>query len=384
MNRPPTVMICAVEPSGDALGGALMEALAARAPGIRFCGCGGPVMMARGMESLFDIRAFSVMGPVAALKALPAAMRSARQLADCAAREKADAAVLIDSWAFSKIAAERIRKASPETMLIKYVAPQVWASRPKRAEKLGRLFDGVITLFEFEKPWFETHGVRTVCAGHSGFQSLMAARGGGSAFRERHGGADRPLVILAPGSRRAEIRQLADRFRRAIDFVRRDAPALKIAIPVAPGRENDIRAAFEGWDAAPILIGPEEKIAAFDAADAALAASGTLSTELAICGTPMVVAYRFDPLTAAWGRAVVTSKWAALVNIAEDASVIPEFIQEDCRPAALAKALAPLLSGADARARQLNAFPAALAKLGTGGPPAAETAAEAVLAWIKD
>ncbi len=384
MTRPLKVMICAVEPSGDALGGALMAALSARAPGVAFSGCGGPVMASQGLASLFDIGAFSVMGPVDALKALPAALNGARALADHAARENVDAAVLIDSWAFSKIAATRIRKASPQTALIKYVAPQVWASRPKRAETLARLFDGVITLFEFETPWFEKHGVGTVCAGHSGFQEMMRGRGGGAGFRDKYRIGDGPLVLLAPGSRRAEIRQLTERFRKAIDIVRTDLLALKIAIPVAPGREADIAAAFDGWDAAPLLIAAAEKTAAFDAADAGLVASGTLSTELAICGAPMVVAYRFDPVSAAWGRSVVTSKWASLINIAAGAEIIPEFIQEKCEPPALAKALGRLLTDADARARQRDAFPAALAKLGTGGPPAAETAARAVLGWVKD
>ncbi len=384
MNRPLKVMVCAVEPSGDALGGALMAALSARAPGISFSGCGGPAMKARGLDSLFDIGAFSVMGPVAALKALPAAQNGARDLANHAVQEDVDAAVLIDSWAFSKLAAERIRKASPRTALIKYVAPQVWASRPKRAETLAQIFDSLITLFEFETPWFENHSVRTVCAGHSGFQELTRTRGGGAAFREKHQIGDAPLVILAPGSRRGEIRQLAERFRAAIDIARADSPALKIAIPVAPGRGDDIRDAFEGWDVAPLLVAADEKPAAFDAADAGLVASGTLSTELAICGTPMVVAYRFGPITAAWGRSVVTSKWASLINIAAQADIIPEFIQEKCEPSALATALQQLLTDADVRAGQLNAFPAALEKLGTGGAPAAETAADAILSWIND
>ncbi len=378
------VMVCAVEPSGDALGAALMEALKKRSANIRFVGCGGPAMTAEGLSSLFDISAFSVMGPVDALKALPAAQRGARQLAEEAAKSQVDAVVLIDSWAFSRLAAEKIRKAAPRAKCVKYVAPQVWASRPKRAARLAQFFDGLITLFEFETPWFEKFGVRTICAGHSGFQALKNAERGGDEFREKHGLTNAPIVILAPGSRRAEIRHLAKPFRTAIDMVRRDRPTIKLVIPVAPGCADDVRAAFEGWDAAPLLIGPEDKAAAFDAADAGLISSGTLSTELAICGTPMVVAYRFDPISAAWGRAVVTTRWASLINIASGAEIIPEFVQEKCRPEAMATTLSGLLADENARARQLNAFPAALAQLGAGGPPAADRAAEAVLAWIGD
>lgn len=384
MTEPLKVMICAVEPSADALGGALMAALAERAPDIQFSGCGGPDMAARGLDSLFDIAPFAIMGPVAALKALPAARRGAQALADHGAREKIDAAVFIDSWAFSKIAAERMRKSAPQARLIKYVAPQIWASRPKRAQALAKLFDGVITLFAFETALFEGRGARVICAGHSGFQAVRKSPGDSAAFRERYALGDAPLVAMAPGSRRGEIHQLTDIFRETIDILARDTPALRVVIPAAPGREDDLRRAFGQWELAPIWVGAEEKFAALSAADAALVASGTVSTEAAICETPMVVAYRFGPLSAAWGRAVVTSKWASLINIAEQADIIPEFIQERCQPAALAQALGALLTGPEARARQLNAFPAALEKLGAGGPPAAQMAADATLSWIKD
>lgn len=381
MTGPRNVLISAVEPSGDSLGAALMSALSAKAPGVMFHGCGGPQMAAAGLASLFDINVFSVMGPVGALKALPAAMGGARQLAEKSAQESVDIAVLIDSWAFSRIAAEKIRKASPRTKIVKYVAPQVWASRPKRAQTAARLFDGMITLFDFERPYFEAKGVPTICAGHSGFQDLSRMKDGGPAFRIKHELGAGAVVILAPGSRRAEIRELSGRFRAAIDIVRRDHPELKILVLVANGRETEVHAVFADWNVNPVFVDETSKAAAFDAADAGLVASGTVSTELAIFGTPMVVGYRFDPVTAAWARSVVTAKWASLVNIASDAKIIPEFIQEDCTPSALAAALGSLLADEAARSRQIDRFPAALGRLGVIGPPAAEIAATAVLDW---
>jgi len=383
MTVPRNVLIGAVEPSGDNLGAALMSALGAKAPNVRFHGCGGPQMAAKGLASLFDIDTFSVIGPVDALKALPAAMRGARQLAEKAAQESVDAAILIDSWAFSRLAAEKIRKASPQTKIIKYVAPQVWASRPKRAATAARLFDGMITLFDFERRFFEANGIPTICAGHSGFQELSRLKGGGPAFRKKHALGDSEVVVLAPGSRRAEIRQLSDRFRAAIDLARRDHPGLKVLVLVAHDRGPEARAAFADWNVNPIFVEEADKAAAFDAADAGLVASGTVSTELAIFGTPMVVGYRFDPVTAAWARGVVTAKWASLVNIAADTEIIPECIQESCTPAALAAALAPLLADETARGRQVDRLPAALELLGVGGPEAAEIAAQAVLDWAR-
>ena len=152
---PLRLLLSAVEPSADAIGAALMAALKERAPGVEFFGCGGPLMAKEGLESLFPIKVFSVIGPVSALKAWPAALSGARRLASAAASNNIDAAILIDSWSFSRIAAEKIKKAAPNAKLIKYVAPQVWASRPKRAHTVARLFDGVLTLFDFKKPWFE-------------------------------------------------------------------------------------------------------------------------------------------------------------------------------------------------------------------------------------
>lgn len=392
MSAPETLMLCAVEPSGDALGAALMTALRARAPALRLIGCGGPAMADEGLQSLFDIDPLSVMGPAAALRAMAAGANGANILAQHGAAEGVDAAVFIDSWAFSRLAAARMQKIAPGAKRVKYVAPQVWASRPGRARSLPVLFDGLITLFAFETPLFERHGARVVCGGHPGFQQLQAQRGGGAAFRARHGLGDDAVLVVAPGSRRAEIDQLADRFRRTVDLLRAtlgaDAPAggrtLRIVIPCAAGREAMVRAAFAGWAAAPLFIGPDEKTAAFDAATAALAASGTLSTELAICATPMVVAYRFDPLDAFLARRVVTAKFASLINIVADAPIIPEFIQEACAPPAMAEALAALLRDDGARDRQLSAFPAALDELGLAGPPASQRAADAILDWTRD
>lgn len=383
MSAPLKLMICAAEPSGDALGGALMTALRNQRSDIRFFGCGGPEMGGAGLKSIVDIESFAVMGPVAALRAVPQAFSAASRLARLARTEAIDGAILIDSWAFSKLVAERLRKVSPQTKIYKYVAPQVWASRPERAEKLAKLFDGLVTLFDFETPWFENHGIRTIAAGHPGFQKLTKEADRAQAFRRRHGLADAPLLLLAPGSRRAEIKWLSEPFRAAVDIIKLNTPTLNVAVSVAPGRLAEIEAAFGGWTAKPVFVGSEEKVEAFGAADAALVASGTASTEIAICKTPMVVAYRGDMLTAVWAKRVKTSDYASLINIALGRRVIPEFIQEECTAPALASALELLFNNDTARRAQLEAFPEALAKLGATGDPAAEIAAKAFISWIE-
>jgi len=372
-------MLCAVEPSGDALGAALMRALYDKAPGIEIFGCGGPLMAAAGMENLFPIDRFSVIGPVDAIKALPAALGSANILAKAAEEKSADAAILIDGWSFARIAAKKIKQRAPGVKLIKYVAPQVWASRPHRTKAVAALFDGVLTLFDFEPAWFEKEGVRSKFVGHSAFQA--AARGGSddAAFRQRHNLDDGPVLAVLPGSRHGEVRRLLAPFRHTVERLRKAMPELQTVIVAAPAVEAEVRKAMN-W-AGSTIIGANERYQAYSAATAGLVASGTATTELAICATPMVVGYRVDWASALWVRRVATIRHASMINIAADAEIIPEFLQEDCKPEAMAAALAPLLTATPERRAQLEAFAEQLQKFGVGGPPAAGLAAETILEW---
>ncbi len=376
---PLKLMLCAVEPSGDALGAALMRALYDKAPGIKIFGCGGSLMKAGGLESLFPIDRFSVIGPVDAIKAFPAALYSANILAKAAQEKSADAVVLIDGWSFARIAAKKIKQRAPETKLIKYVAPQVWASRPHRIKTVAALFNGVLTLFDFEPIWFEKEGVRSKFVGHSAFQAAGRKSSDGAAFRERHSLVEGPLLVVLPGSRHGEVRRLLAPFRRTVEIVRKAMPELQTVIVAAPAVEAEIRKATD-WDDTTI-IGADERYQAYSAATAGLVASGTATTELAICATPMVVGYRVDWASAIWVRRVATIRHASMINIAADAEIIPEFLQEDCKPEAMAAALIPLLTASPARRAQLEAFPEQLQKFGIDGPPAAALAAETIVEW---
>lgn len=375
------ILLTAVEPSADAIGAALMIALKAKSPDVSFFGCGGPLMAGEGLKSLFPITDFAVIGPVGALKALPAAMRGARKLGEAAAVEDIDAAILIDSWSFSRIAAEKIRQAAPNAKLFKYVAPQVWASRPKRAQTVARLFDGVLTLFDFENPYFEKVGAPVSAVGSSLFAAAANAEHDGAAFRAAHGLGDASLLAVLPGSRDNEIKRLAAPFGETLRLLTETTPDLRVFVVMAPGKEELVRAATAAWPGAPILVSHGDRFDGFAAADAALAASGTVTTELAISGTPMVIGYRVDPISAMWIRSVATITYVALINLAVDREIIPECLQEDCRPEALAAALAPLLKETPERAAQLEAFPEILKTLGVGGSRPSEMAADAILRW---
>ena len=375
------LMICALEPSGDALGAALMAALRRKRPNVVFIGCGGPLMAAEGLDSLFPIDRFSVIGPGAALMALPAALKAIDRLARAAREERPAGAVFIDSWTFSSMAAARLKKEAPGVARIKYVAPQVWASRPRRAETIKRSFDGVMCLFGFEPGRFTQNGIDARRVGHPGFQSARAHATDNAAFRAKHGVGDAPLLAVLPGSRNGELKRLAAPFGETVKKVVAEIPQARIVVAAAPALADRLPSIVGDWAGSPVIVGPEEKFDAFAAADAALAASGTATVELAIFNTPMTVAYRVDPLTEIWARRVLTTPYASLVNIAAGRLVSPEFLQQDCDPARMAAALIPLLRGGSEREAQLAAFPAIVETLAGGETPAAEAAAGAVLEW---
>ena len=378
---PLQIMLVAVEPSADAIGASLIRELKELAPDAALTGCGGAEMAREGLVSLFPVDAFSVMGAWDVLRVAPLAMQRARELAETAAARKIDVAVFIDGWAFSRLSTTRLRKLSPATTAIKFVAPQVWASRPQRVEFVRKFFDGVLALLPFEPQYFQRAGVRAEFVGNPNFQAAWRARGAGAAFRARHRLGDAPVLAVLLGSRKREVTRLARPFRDAVTLLSREMPALRIVSPVAPSVAPLVAKRLGGWPGEPILVGAEEKYDAMAAANAALTASGTASTELAINRTPMVVAYKVDPITGFWARRVTTTPFASIINVAADRFVIPEFIQENCEGGYIATALEALFNDPAAYVDQAEAFDAILKELGVDGPSAARLAATRVIEW---
>lgn len=379
----PRIMLVAVEPSADALGASLLRELRKIAPeGLTVTGCGGPMMAGEGFETLFPIDNLSVMGVTDVARALPEGLKRARQLTDVAEADEPDAVVFIDGWAFSRITAKRMKRRGIKAKLIKFAAPQVWASRPQRVNFVKRHFDGVLCLLPFEPPYFQKVGVEAAFIGNPNFQSAWTSRGDGARFREFHGLGEAPLLAVLPGSRRGEIRQLLKPFGGAVRLLAEHVPGLRVVAVVPPQVERLARTVIEWWPGNPVFVDEQEKFDAFAAADAALAKSGTVTTELAINRTPMVVAYKVDPLTAWWARSVSTTKLVTILNIAAGRELIPELIQENCRAEMLAGELMALFTDEEARLEQLEAFPRLLAYLGVDGAPAANLGAEKIAAWL--
>ena len=377
MSRPLSVFMIAGEPSGDVLGARLMASLRDLTGGaIEISGVGGEMMREQGLESLFPMSELSVMGISEILPHLPGLLRRIRQTADAVDRMAPDALITIDSPDFTRRVARRVKDRSIPR--IHYVAPTVWAWRPWRAKGFARDFTHLLALLPFEPPWFERVGLPCSFVGHSVLES-GADRGDGPAFRQRHGiGPDDTLICVLPGSRRGEVARLADDFGGALALLAERNPALRVVVPTIAAIAPMVRNVTADWPGTPVIVqGAAERYDAMAAADVALAASGTVSLELALAGLPTVIAYRMAPLTHFLVRRLVSVDYASLVNIIEDREVVPELIQDNCRPDRLAAELERML-GPDGAA-QVEAVRPALAQLGLGGEPPARRAAQAVL-----
>ncbi len=383
--NPLTLMLVCGEPSGDQLGAQLMAALKAIAgDSVKIVGVGGEAMAAQGLKSLFPLDATAVMGLREVVPRIPTILARVRQAADFAVETRPDAVVLIDSPDFTHRIARRLKSAAPRIVTINYVAPQVWASRAYRARAMACYFDLVLALLPFEAPFFEGYGLRAVFVGHPAIERAKRMTGGDD-FRARHGIApEAPLLAVLPGSRTNEIRFIFPAFREAVGLLAKRVPGLVSVLPTVPHVAARVREGAANWPVPLYIVeGEDEKFAAFDAADAALAASGTVTTELALARTPMVVAYKAGWLTAVVFKAMVRVKFATIANLLLDREAVPEFLQERATPQALADAVLPLLTDKAAAARQVADLEEAMRRLGQGAEQPSLRAARAILDFMR-
>jgi lipid-A-disaccharide synthase len=384
VSRPLTVMLVAAEASGDDRGAGLARALKARlGDQVRFVGIGGERMAAEGVVSPFDIAEISILGLLEGLMAYPRIVRRVKDTVALAAREKPDVAVLIDSWGFTLRVAQQLRRLDPRLPLIKYVGPQVWATRPGRAKTLAGAVDLLLSIHAFDAPWFEAEGLPVTFVGNSAL-SLDFSKADPARLRRQIGAAPAdPILVVLPGSRPGEIQRVLPAFEDAVRRLKDARPNLQVVVPAAPTVAEMVKARVAGWPhRAHVIEGDEGKLDAMKAATVALACSGTVTTELALAGVPMVVGYRLGPVTYAILQRLIRTKYITLFNIAAQAFVAPELVQADCTGPKLAHEVALRLDDQGLRDRQSQAQTAALDKMGRGGPDPSEAAADAVLALL--
>ena len=382
------IALIAGEASGDKLGAALIDGFNAilQQPS-DFIGVAGPRMMKRGMDSLFSMQELSVMGIVEILKQYPRLKRRLNETADYIIAQNPDVLITIDAPEFSLRLAKIIHSKS-DIPTVHYVAPTVWAWRPKRADKMAHFIDHVLALFPFEPPLMQRAGMSCDFVGHPVVTDPIATNEEVAAFRDDFGIGDAPLVLILPGSRNNEISKLMAPFGETLALARQTMPDLQCVLPAAPHVVGAVQEAVQNWPIRPIVLDHRElgettyevaKRAAFRAADVALAASGTVSLELAANDTPMVIAYDMGWLSRQIiGRMLITDT-VTLVNLVTDTRVIPEFIGKNCRADLIAPAL---LESLIAPQGQLGALRDTMDKLGRGAPSPGTQAAGSVIRFL--
>ncbi len=386
MSRPLTVMLVAAEASGDDRGAGLAQALRRRlGEGVRFVGVGGQRMAAEGVDSPFDISEISILGLAEGLMAYPRILRRVNDTVAVAARENPDVAILIDSWGFTIRVARRLRQAHPDLPLVKYVGPQVWATRPGRARTLARAVDHLLTIHAFDAPFFEAEGLPVTFVGNAALSLDFSTADAGRLRAQIGAGPDDPILLVLPGSRPSEIDRMLPPFEAAIRLLKAERPGLHVVVNAASTVADAVRSRVAGWPhRAHVVEGETAKLDAMKAATVALACSGTVTTELALAGAPMVVAYRLGPVTYALLKRLIRTRFITLFNIAAQAFVAPELIQADCNGPALAREVALRLDDPALRQGQVAAQSAALDRMGRGGPDPSDAAAAAVLDILTD
>jgi lipid-A-disaccharide synthase len=380
----PLVFVVAGEPSGDVLGARLMKALKHEvAGGIRFSGLGGEQMAGEGLRSLFAIDELAVMGLVEVVPHLPSLYRRVKQTVAAAQAARPDVLVTIDSPVFTLEVSRRLKgRGFP---LVHYVAPSVWAWKPWRARRMAGYLDHLLALLPFEPPYFEKHGLATSFVGHPAVEAVTTTAGDGAAFRAEHGiSAETPILCVLPGSRRGEVGRLAPVFGAALDLLVRRFANLRVLVPTVGAVATMVRETVRNWPVpVQVLEGADVKYRAFAAADAALAASGTVAVELAVAGVPAVVAYRANPLTALLASGLIKVDHVSIVNLLLGREIQPELLQHRCTARKLAAAVQQLLSDPAARRAQQEGCAAAAEQLGLGGTPPSRRAACCVLSLIE-
>ena len=376
------IFIIAGEASGDVLGFRLMRALQAKRGDLEFSGIGGARMAEAGLASQFPMQELAVMGLAEILPRIIPLRRRIQETIAAIAASRPDIVVTIDSPGFTL----RVLKGIKDLGLkrVHYVAPQVWAWRQKRVKHYPGLWDELLCLLPFEPEFFGKHGLHPIFTGHPVLES-GAGKGDAERFLATHKilRSAMPVAIL-PGSRVTETSRLLPVFRETMARLQLDIPNLIPILAAAPGIADAAAAMTADWPVEPIIVRSEtERYDAFAAAKAALTKSGTSTLELAMAGVPMAVTYRVNPISGSIARRVIKVKHVAMINLLAGSELVPELLQQDCRPEKLAATLRTLLTDPDAAQAQREGFAPALNSLRAPHSTPSEAAAAAILSHLE-
>ncbi len=359
------VYIIAGEASGDILASRLMAALRERLPGVEFTGVGGETMAAQGFRSLFPMSELSVMGFWEVVPRLPLILKRVRRTVDDIVSRQPDVVVTVDSWGFVSAVLAKLKKRGSKIPVVHYVAPQVWAWKKGRAKKTAKVVDRLMTLWPYEPPLFEKYGLRSDFVGHPVIENVGASKE-----------LDRTMLCLLPGSRHSEVKRLAPMFGRIAARLQDDFPGLSVVIPTVEGVRDEVVRSFPD---AEVIMGQQERYAAFRRCRFAIAASGTVSLELAACGVPHLIAYRFSWLTDRMVKMLVRTPFANMINILAGREIVPEFVLDNCQEELIYEAARELMRDGAVAKEQVRQASEQLSTLKPGDMMPSEKAAEVVI-----
>ena len=377
----PRIYMVAAETSGDLLAREVVEDIRRRNPDAHISGIGGGELASVGIESAIDISPLSILGFVEGLRAYGDVVRLADAAADAIIADDPDVVVLVDSWGFMLRVAQRVRLRAPNIRLVKLGGPQVWATRPGRAKTLASVVDHLLCIHDLEVPFYEPFGLKTTVIGNPAISRHV--QGNGSSFRAGQSiPEDAKLVLVLPGSRPSEIKRVAPELVSAAKALKSNDPNLKIVFMPASNVATQFREDFPGVASWSIVSSdPGARYDAMAAANLALACSGTVTTELAMQDTPMIVAYKTGWITWALARGLLYSKThITLLNIvSDDQEVVPEFVQTRLKSDLIAAAAQDWLTDPDKLSAQLDRQRIALDRMKEGDRDASEIAAGVIL-----
>lgn len=379
------IYFVAAEASGDLLAREVIEVLRRSDASLRIHGIGGEHLAEIGIASPIDISPLSVLGFLEGIKAYGDVVKLADAATEAIVAADPKVVVLVDSWGFMLRLAQRIRARAPHIRLVKLIGPQVWATRPGRAKTLAATVDHLLCMHDIEVPYYQPFGLKTTVIGNPALS--RGGQGDRAGFRRRHGLTDGDTALLVlPGSRNSEIARVAPALMEAAALVKRALPGTRLFVEPAENAAETFREAFpEAPEQFTVLTDGSQRFDAMAAADVVLACSGTVTSEVAMQGAPMIVAYKTGWVTWALARGLLYKKThITLLNILnDDTSVVPEFVQTKQEPELIAAQAISWIKEPGALQRQRETQAHALTRLLNEKAPAAVLAAGAILDEFK-
>ncbi len=380
------IYLIAGEPSGDLLGSRLMRALVKKTDGnVEFYGTGGDTMEAEGLKSLFDISDLAVMGLIEVIPSIPKVLRHIKSTVADILQIKPDIVITIDSWSFSCRVHKALRKLKTGIPQLHYVAPQVWAWKKKRARTMYKYIDGLMTLLPQEPKYFTPYHLETTFVGHPVIESEVLHADGDEFRRKYNIPANKKIISILPGSRHNEVKMLMSVFLDSAKILLEKDPNFYFVIPTVKTVSKQVKA-IAAASGLPLQVveTQEDRYNAFRASSAAIAASGTVALELAICHIPHIIAYKVSKLTAFIAARIMKIQFVNLSNIMLGREIVPELLQQRCVSGNIAQYILELLKHGDLYQKQMDGFAKVKEILSNGEQTPSENAADVVLNMIKN